>query len=815
LNIERKTVVIKGVSQAIDPDKMRLIDEALFVSANALARWLPLDFAINLRSQVLEIHPRGEDIPMEKRMKRSKKGFGSITRFDSVLPQAETPYSLLSLPTVDVDLSLNHSQSGSNMNGTLRAYGDFAGMNGDIFVSASKEGGINNAYVRFGRKDPKGGLLSYLNATLWEIGDINTTTLPLVSRSQSGRGIHISSRSTNHVSEFDNIVLEGVLLPGYEVEQYRNNILMGSQRFSGNGKYRFDRVILLRGQNSIRLEFYGPQGQRRTETSSYYMGSDRMAVGTINYDLSVYQAGLRVYDTESNTSSQGGDGSLGGTFSLDYGLTRDISLTAGIAFVPTSNKEDESSESRKYATLGLRTQLMGVGLAVHGAVDDTGGFAAGINAQTLLNHWNLSFNHEQYFQNFDAQSSSNKNATPRLSRSSARIQRSFSNLLFKGLNFDLGFNGDYQTYDGRESNWSLGNTIGINYKRLSITNTIRQSVSGADTTTQGSINLNLNLPYEFSLRTSAHYDLVDMVDQYSVGISKQLPYQVNFNLNYNRQLSHAKNKVPDGSTTYSLALTREFSFVNLGFRMSRNEYDDPDSNANAGWSAGATISFSLFPDFAAKSVMMSSQNMAQKGAIRTRAFRDDNGDGLRDANEPYLSDVKVLSQAYGKIPYVTQADKVVPLNKDQLTGAGRWLDVMLDSSTMPDPSYYPASRGRSVLPRSGVVSNLDLPVMVTADIEGMVNFKIGKKIRPLPNITVQIIQQGGDDKKEKIIAEAKTEFDGIYVISHIPIGTYQVRILPEQAKQIGVQQLIIPTITLTHETDLLEKVDIELVRPKK
>jgi hypothetical protein len=210
---------------------------------------------------------------------------------------------------------------------------------------------------------------------------------------------------------------------------------------------------------------------------------------------------------------------------------------------------------------------------------------------------------------------------------------------------------------------------------------------------------------------------------------------------------------------------------------------------------------------------MSSKNLAQKGALRTRAFRDDNGDGLRNKNEPFLEEVKVLSQAYGKTPYLTRIENTIPLKEEHLTGTGRWIDVILDPSSMPDPSFYPANKGRSVLLRSGVISTLDLPVMITADIEGKVNLKIGQKTRAVPNITVQIIQQGGENNKEKIIAEAKTEFDGIYVISHIPVGTYQVRILPEQAKQIGVQQTIIPTITLTHETDFLENVNIELVRP--
>lgn len=815
LDIEHKTVVVEGISHPIEPDEMRHAEDALFISARALARWLPLDFSINLRNQTLQIHPRGVDIPMEERITRANKGYGAITRFNSVLPPIDSPYSYLSLPTIDFDLSVNHSAQGLNANGTVRAYGDFAAMNGDLYISADDQG-INNAYVQLGRSDPNGGLLGILDATLWEIGDINTTSLPLISHSQSGRGLHVTSRSNNHVSEFDNIVLEGVLEPGYEVEQYRNNILMASQRSRTDGKYRFDNVILLRGQNIVRLEFYGPQGQRRTENLSYYLGSDRLPVGEVNYDLSVYQAGKRVYDTESNRSSRRyGDNSFGGTFSLDYGLTRDLSLTAGVAWLPApTSKEGASSESRKYGTLGLRTQYRGVALALHGAVDDTGGYAVGVNAQTILDYWSLSFNHEQYLNGFTngGSSNENENSHPRTSRTYARAQRSFSNFLRQGLHFNIGFNTDYLAYDGRDNNWSLSNTLGFNYQRLSVTHTIRHERSGSESTTQGSVNMNLSLPYDFSLRTSAHYNFVDQIDQYSVGLSTQLPYDVNLSLNYNRQLNHSSSIRPDGSTIYHLSLIREFSFINVGARVSYNEYDDPESTSNGGWSAGMTISFSLFPDLDAGSVLMTSENVAQRGGVRTRAFRDDNGDGLRDINEPFLSGVNVLSQAYHRIPFTTQAGEVAALEEDHLSGTGRWMDVVLDSNSMPESNLYPGNAGRSVLPRSGVIATLDLPVIVTADIEGSVIFQMGKKTRPLPNITVQVVQQGKDGE-EKIVAEAKTEFDGIYVMTHVPIGTYQVRILPEQTKQLGVKQMIIPTITLTHETDFLDKVDVELVRP--
>lgn len=76
----------------------------------------------------------------------------------------------------------------------------------------------------------------------------------------------------------------------------------------------------------------------------------------------------------------------------------------------------------------------------------------------------------------------------------------------------------------------------------------------------------------------------------------------------------------------------------------------------------------------------------------------------------------------------------------------------------------------------------------------------------MPNITVQLVHTGTDGQ-EKVIAETPTEFDGLFILTNIPIGRYTLRIDPEQARNLGIKP-ITRSILLTYETDLLEHADL-------
>ena len=90
-------------------------------------------------------------------------------------------------------------------------------------------------------------------------------------------------------SVFDKIDLRGELPIGYEVELYRNDVLIGSVSDGVDGRYEFTQVPLEFGLNVPRLVFYGPHGERREEVRQINAGQERLAPGEFEFGVSAVQ----------------------------------------------------------------------------------------------------------------------------------------------------------------------------------------------------------------------------------------------------------------------------------------------------------------------------------------------------------------------------------------------------------------------------------------------------------------------------------------------------------------------------------------------
>jgi hypothetical protein len=798
---------------SLTPHEFKRINGELFVSARSLSKWFPLDFSVDLRRLSIHLFPH-EAISREKRLARSKRGFGSIRTFRSVLPRADSAYGFLQIPSTEVDLAVGHSKRSERSlfnTANFRAFGDLLFMSGELGMTMSNDE-ITRSYLQLKRSDPDGRLFGPLRASELVLGDVGSVSIPLVSSSLSGRGVRLSSRAASFIAEFDRITLEGHLPNNYEVELYRNDILMMAQR-SGTAIYRFEDVILLRGENKLRLEFYGPQGQRYTEVQSYYVGPGQLPVGQFRYEISLHDVSRDLLGTQTfSNRNQYDKTTLGGAIMMDYGLTRFLSLTAGFAYVPL-NQNDQTltgNTIRRYTSLGIKTQLLGIGLTLDSAFDDASGSAFGIKGLTRLGEWDMSLNYEQYLNGF----ASNQTINGTQSRASARLNRSFY-LPNQGLNFNLLFSGDYQASDGENNSdsWSFRNQFGVSHRRFSFNNNLQYHppLNNRKERFQGSTNINLQLTdnstLRTSLRTAFNYDTADnlLFNNYSVNLSASWLQDYNFNLGYSRNVGDYDANSPGQDfhdDNYSLSFTRKFDMFTLGLILNRNDNQDPQIEDNL--TAMTTIAFNTFTDQQTKATKISSDSIARRGGLRVHAYHDKNANNRRDANEPLLDRVRVRFGGQRQPYYTGLKGK----SSFVFINSGNWVDVQLDANDLPDPRLYPSTKGNAVLPRPGRVTELALPLRFIADIEGVVSLKLREgNLRPMPNITVQLvrIEKHG---KEKVIAERATEFDGLFILTNIPTGKYILRIDPEQARHLGIKHQKTRSILLTKETDLLEHADL-------
>ncbi|HSG57036.1 MAG TPA: hypothetical protein VLA45_16425, partial [Paracoccaceae bacterium] len=284
------------------------------------------------------------------------------------------PQLLASIPLADVELrAVSDSAKGTRAETDVRLAGDFALMTAQAFFSASSRDGLIASLVELGRRDADGDLLGPLHATQFQLGDVATPSMTLGLRGASGRGAFITNQPLEQASVFDRVDLRGVLPDGYEVELYRNNVLLGSTALATNGQYEFLEVPVDYGLNVFRLVFYGPQGQRREEVRRISVGDGRLSAGEFHYSFGAVQRGVNLLGVEGpdfRPSLRHGDWQ--GSADLAYGLN------AGLTAVASAALYEDSGDRRWIASTGLRTGLGGLALRGDAGFSDGGGSAIGL-----------------------------------------------------------------------------------------------------------------------------------------------------------------------------------------------------------------------------------------------------------------------------------------------------------------------------------------------------------------------------------------------------------------------------------------------------
>jgi len=235
-----------GKKMEIPRDGVAVADGEIYVDAALLSQWFPVDFSYDFSHQSVQILPR-EKLAFQQRMEREQawKLSGGSQANDPAFPRAYSEYGLFSPPFIDMGLTTFYTKgskaddefdSGFASGFYLLSKGDLAGMTSEIYLSGDDKDGLENSRLTLRRDDPDGKLLGPLEATSVSAGDIRTADFPILGGGETEKGIALSNESLNRPKNFDPTFFEGNLPPGWQVEVYRNNMLVGTQRVGEEGR---------------------------------------------------------------------------------------------------------------------------------------------------------------------------------------------------------------------------------------------------------------------------------------------------------------------------------------------------------------------------------------------------------------------------------------------------------------------------------------------------------------------------------------------------------------------------------------------------
>lgn len=788
-----REIVIDGRKRKFNRQLVELHEDDIFVDTRLLADWFPVDINFDLGNLIVNLHSR-EPLPIELRMARDvrhRKALAQRARVGEQFQEVDAPYAWTSWPTVNLNAEAGYSRDAAGAGFLhsrygLLATGDFLKNSATLFVGGNEDKGVSDARVELGRKDPDGEMLGFLRATEYSVGDIVTPPVDLVATSRFGRGAELSSFPLNRTGTFDSTTLVGELPLGWEVELYRNGVLLDFQSSRPDGRYEFSDVPLLFGLNILQLQFFGPQGQYREETQRILVGPGQIPPGQLNFRIAGSQQDERLLPVDNSDTLSASDIALQGdpraTLELEYGATKHFSFAASAATIPLPDGR------KSYGGLGVR---FGAG-PVYGRLDvvrdNEGGVAGKLGAQFNL-PLNLVLSAKQGLYNgFSSEEIEDDGDLP-VSTTEGRLDGVIP--LWQGRRLPFNVTGAYEKSESGASTLEFGNRLSLAVGRLSMSNNIQwlQSRTAAATTTSAGGSLLLGgRAWGVGIRGNVGYVIRPDAQFTSTSVTSEWLFGSGFSARVGIARSFGANV-----NTLSAGLSRRFRAFSLGFTGS---YSDDGSGAVL-----LTLGLSAIRDPHGGDWSLRSGELAGKGAASARVFLDNDLNGVFSAGD------EPVEGAMFQTGYALSTEKTDENGLALLTGLppNSKMPIALPPQGLEDPYWVAQPEGYLVPLRPGNTAELEFPIVTTGEIDGTVALRQGDVLVNVSDVQLQLVGADG-----QVMAETTSAFDGFYLFEQVRPGNYIVRIDPEQVKRLQLRGATPKTVEIRGDGTIASGTDFML-----
>ena len=775
-----------GQQEKLTAGTVRETPEGWCVESAALARWFKIGVKASTGASVLTLESDTK-LPVELAFEREKRAarIKPASMPLENLPKVRLPYRLWRAPALDFVVNAGVTYNATNgmqvdRHASVTAAGEIAGLSYDAMLSTDRQGAPQSLRARAYRSEPEGGLLGPLNATHFAVGDVQGASSRLLAVS-NGRGAEVTNRPLFNPVAFDRTRFEGDLPPGWDAEIYRNGELLAFSRSDGSGRYAFEDVPLVYGDNRFEIILYGPQGQQRSRLEHLNVGQEQVPPGETWYWAGVSQPGKDMLsefvDIDDGFVRQTGDltrPDLQAAVQVDHGLGKRTSVGMLAAMLLADDEQLTFVEGSVRQSVGPALLEAAV------ARDSKGGMAArfqaigrigpaNINVDALLaedfvvngkrekvyRDARLTANvplkigrqrftttaNLHYVERGDGQK--NLNAAGRLSTS------------FNG--FNLAAQADWSRRMGRSSESDRVEVGLIGSGRIKEVRLRGQAV--------------WEVRPESRFRTaelSAYWSASDKADWEGA-------------LAYDAELKRGRARISH---------IRRFSSVAAAASL--------EAGTDGSFAAGLNLNFSL--DSSQGGMKFTSQRLATTGSVEARVYRDLNDNGARDRGEPWEKGA-LITTGPRVSDEATDKNGVVRVGGLQPYQA---LAVGIDTSSLSDPSLTPKKALQVIVPRPGVAAEIEIGLVGAGDIEGVLVKDDGSGFEGLD---IELVDATG-----KVFSTTRTDYDGFFLFERVAYGRYTFRLKADSAAAVGVERTIARTAEITADKTVVRLGAIRLMK---
>ena len=757
----------------------QLIYSDLFIDLGEIARWFKLNPKVDFSNQKITIAPTNK-LPIQLKAQRKAKRFDKFSsNTESEMPLLNRGYSVLSAQAIDLQTNINYIKNKTTANYTALGVREVLLHNTNFFLTGSSDETVNIARLNVSKKSNKGNLLGILDAKSYEFGDVTPIRVGNLATNRQSRGVRLSNvdlrRSVNN--EVTNFT--GAILPGWDVELYRNEILLDQRLDVSDGRYEFNDVVLLYGTNQFELVFYGPQGQIERENETRILSPDAIKNAQFEYSVSLTQVNQALFkDSSIGTAANRSGFNLSGEYSTGFGESSRIK-------VGHENVMGSDFDSN-LVSVGVNTSIFNNSLLNYSfAFNDLNETSFDVNFRTAIGNQSVSAL-------VSSRTTLNPDTAELIDASNLTLLASGS--LLKSTQANISHQSKVElTKNNDNRTIRLTNNIGASFGRTYLFNGL-EYIKVIEPDSQdylfGNIGLQQNFGPVFS-KFQLSYTNEDKQLAFT-NASADLSWVITPSIR--AKLVHNQSLVTNNHRT-SLNVDWKSNWLRLSSRFTYSKL--------LGSQLGlfATMSFSGTPEYG--EFVQSNRGLTGRGTLLVRVFLDANGNLIYDEGEELLEDVTVKS-VQSRATAQTQVNGIA-----ELTGLTpqKVTDIIIAKSSIEDPYLMPVIDGISVMPREGNIDLIDFPVVNSSELDGTLYFENDNE----DSIVAAYVEIGLFDNDE-MIHTTTTEFDGFFLFTGIKPGTYLIKISENAVKRHRIAKQINASVDFPVEGKVLNGKDFTLTR---
>lgn len=785
LPAEGDSVASVSVNQQVlqlSPADYSLMADDIYVAGDVIEDWFDITFDYSFADLKVDISSRSP-LPVQQRLARKNRQLNQVVsgNREAVLPWKESSYQAISSPLVDVQVNAAVTEHNNYQSYSVMGGHDFAFLTSELYASGNSDDPLTDLRLTLSKESATGELLGPLKATEFRVGDITPVNVGVDSTLGLSRGVTLTNDKTGVSANNRTINLSGDIQPGWDIELYQNGLLIDQALSLQDGRYEFNDIELLYGDNQFEMIAYGPQGQVKTETKQVYVDSNKLKARESSYSVSVAEVGKSLSGISSTPIDDETGWVLSSTY--EYGLTDWASFNFGVQ--EQLSEQDTSIDT--YAIGGnfnlFDRFLFDADYQLKGHQDST--FV--LSGRTQVGDQSLSMRYRV-----------SENTLEDLSQwQQTEYNFDHSGFMFKHSPYRLNYRNHWrqtQTSNGAKHD-EFGNLLAMNTPWANINNQLTWYAGHAsnevdlDDTLTGQLQLQKSFGWAFS-RIKLDYFIKPEAEV--ARFSTELSIPINANLQSELEVDYYP-------ITDLLSSSASLSWQHDAFSLNSTvSYDN-----SGDWSLGLYGRFSFGYEPETEQVFMSSRSLSGAGALMVRVFEDDNLNGRFDAGEAVIEGARVKGvqqYRYG----TSNQDGVAILTS--MSNQKR-TDIVLDQRSLGDPFLIPSIPGVSVTPRRGHIQILDFPVVNAAEVEGTVYVREADGTESVaPYATVNLVNGQGD-----IVATTETEFDGYYLFTDLIPGDYQLSVDTSYLHRKKLRGEPTLAITLQNNGDVMNGADFTFV----